>query len=84
MNDLSHIVRDMMAAQPIKAMPVRQEPVKKPPTTPSVVPSVITHGKRIHRLHAKGMPLKQVSEKLGMNFNTLRGIYSKYRKHMGM
>lgn len=77
MDRFQTMVRQMIAAPPLKAAPV---PVPREPRP--IWPSIVKHGKRIDELHSQGIPLKQVAEELGMNFNTVRGTYSKYKKHL--
>lgn len=43
-------------------------------------PCILVYGPQIDALHSEGMKLVDVARKLGLNYNGLRGIYSRYRK----
>jgi len=43
-------------------------------------PCIAVYGRQIEALHLGGMKLVDTAKQLGLNYNGLRGIYSRYRK----
>ncbi len=41
---------------------------------------IVVYGRQIEALHVEGMTLKDIAKQLGLNYNGLRGIYSRYRR----
>ncbi|MGB3290980.1 MAG: hypothetical protein WBA83_17035 [Burkholderiaceae bacterium] len=81
MNAIGHMAGQIMKASPLKA--IADPPPRKKLATPAnqrLWPCIIKHGRQIDALHQQGMRLIDIASNLGMNYDGLRGIYSKYRR----